>query len=260
MSASPRANRSPSSPTKAIGVCRPGGEHRGRRGGDPASPIARPGFGWRNKPATTPTRSIEEASIPASATAAARTSHQLDRVGGIVEIRFGVDDLGATHDDGRSSGNGHSRRVGASALLGEVSCRLRRPVDAHRPGRRGDGRCSGHRRGAMALAPAPLGATLRPRPTGRCSPKPRYDRSPGRRVLADVFDVRDAESVESFMARVADELGPIDILVNNVGGGSTPSSAACHRRRGGADCRELRHRHQQCAFGVGPLWPTALRS
>ncbi len=41
----------------------------------------------------------------------------------------------------------------------------------------------------------------------------------GRRVLADVFDVRDAESVESFMARVAGELGPIDILVNNVGGG-----------------------------------------
>ena len=41
----------------------------------------------------------------------------------------------------------------------------------------------------------------------------------GRRVLADVFDVRDAEAVESFMARVANELGPIDILVNNVGGG-----------------------------------------
>ena len=41
----------------------------------------------------------------------------------------------------------------------------------------------------------------------------------GRRVLHDVFDVRDADSVESFMARVAAELGPIDILVNNVGGG-----------------------------------------
>ena len=40
----------------------------------------------------------------------------------------------------------------------------------------------------------------------------------GRRVLHDVFDVRDADSVESFMARVAAELGPIDILVNNVGG------------------------------------------
>jgi hypothetical protein len=49
-------------------------------------------------------------------------SHQLDRVGGVVEIGFGVDDLGATHDDGRSSGNGHSRRVGASVLLEEVSC------------------------------------------------------------------------------------------------------------------------------------------
>ena len=41
----------------------------------------------------------------------------------------------------------------------------------------------------------------------------------GRRVLHDVFDVRDADSVESFMAQVAAELGPIDILVNNVGGG-----------------------------------------
>ena len=39
----------------------------------------------------------------------------------------------------------------------------------------------------------------------------------GRRVLHDVFDVRDADSVESFMARVAAELGPIDILVNNAG-------------------------------------------
>ena len=41
----------------------------------------------------------------------------------------------------------------------------------------------------------------------------------GRRALAEVFDVRDAEAVERFFARVDAELGPVDVLVNNVGGG-----------------------------------------
>ncbi|MEM8704879.1 MAG: SDR family oxidoreductase [Actinomycetota bacterium] len=41
----------------------------------------------------------------------------------------------------------------------------------------------------------------------------------GRRVVPGVFDVRDADAVEAFMAEVAEELGPIDVLVNNVGGG-----------------------------------------
>ncbi len=41
----------------------------------------------------------------------------------------------------------------------------------------------------------------------------------GRRVLTDVFDVRDGEAVEAFFARIARELGPVDVLVNNVGGG-----------------------------------------
>ena len=63
----------------------------------------------------------------------------------------------------------------------------------------------------------------------------------GRRVLADVFDVCDAESVESFMARVAGELGLIDIRSTMLAVVSTPSSAACHQRRGGAYRRELRH-------------------
>ena len=73
MSASPRASRSPSSPTNAIGVLPPQvvSTEVAEVGTPIASPIARPGFGWRNKPATTPTRSIEEASIPASTTAAA---------------------------------------------------------------------------------------------------------------------------------------------------------------------------------------------
>lgn len=41
----------------------------------------------------------------------------------------------------------------------------------------------------------------------------------GRRVHAAVLDVRDGESVESFFAAASAELGEIDVLVNNVGGG-----------------------------------------
>ena len=41
----------------------------------------------------------------------------------------------------------------------------------------------------------------------------------GRRVVSDVFDVRDADAVEAFFARLAADLGPVDVLVNNVGGG-----------------------------------------
>ncbi|MEM9465929.1 MAG: SDR family oxidoreductase [Actinomycetota bacterium] len=41
----------------------------------------------------------------------------------------------------------------------------------------------------------------------------------GRRVVSGVFDVRDGEAVDGFMARVGADLGPIDVLVNNVGGG-----------------------------------------
>lgn len=41
----------------------------------------------------------------------------------------------------------------------------------------------------------------------------------GCQTLSQVFDVRDADAVERFMGAVVDELGPIDVLVNNVGGG-----------------------------------------
>src|SRR4051794_14176735 len=41
----------------------------------------------------------------------------------------------------------------------------------------------------------------------------------GRPALTDVFDVRDRDAVEGFVSRVADELGPADVLVNNAGGG-----------------------------------------
>lgn len=41
----------------------------------------------------------------------------------------------------------------------------------------------------------------------------------GRRVLTEVMDVRDDDAVEAFMGRVDTELGPLDVLVNNAGGG-----------------------------------------
>ena len=42
--------------------------------------------------------------------------------------------------------------------------------------------------------------------------------SAGRRCLSDVLDARDDDAVASFMQRTHDELGPIDVLVNNAGG------------------------------------------
>jgi 3-oxoacyl-[acyl-carrier protein] reductase len=41
----------------------------------------------------------------------------------------------------------------------------------------------------------------------------------GRRVVSAELDVRDRAAVEAFTARVADDLGGIDVLVNNAGGG-----------------------------------------
>ena len=43
-------------------------------------------------------------------------------------------------------------------------------------------------------------------------------RAAGRRVRTAVLDVRDAESVERFVAEVGDACGRVDVLVNNAGG------------------------------------------
>ena len=41
----------------------------------------------------------------------------------------------------------------------------------------------------------------------------------GRRCLAGILDVREAAKVDRFLGQVVEELGPIDVLVNNAGGG-----------------------------------------
>ena len=40
----------------------------------------------------------------------------------------------------------------------------------------------------------------------------------GRRCVSDMLDARDDDAVAAFLQRVHDELGPIDVLVNNAGG------------------------------------------
>ena len=40
----------------------------------------------------------------------------------------------------------------------------------------------------------------------------------GRRTIAEVFDVRDPDAVDGFVGRVAQEWGPVDIVVNNAAG------------------------------------------
>ena len=41
----------------------------------------------------------------------------------------------------------------------------------------------------------------------------------GRRCFSDVLDVRDGDRVQEFLSQAQDQLGPIDVLVNNAGGG-----------------------------------------
>ncbi len=72
---------------------------------------------------------------------------------------------------------------------------------------------------AAALALADLGADV-----AVCDLLPLDDtvaaiEAKGRRVVAEVMDVREDALVESFMERTKTELGPIDVLINNAGGG-----------------------------------------
>ena len=47
----------------------------------------------------------------------------------------------------------------------------------------------------------------------------------GGRAVAIPGDITDPETVDAIVAQAADELGPVDILVNNVGG--APAGIAC---------------------------------
>jgi 3-oxoacyl-[acyl-carrier protein] reductase len=74
---------------------------------------------------------------------------------------------------------------------------------------------------AIALAFARFGADLAlcDRDAENLALTARSIEAAGRRVLTDVFDVRDAARVEAFHAAVAQRFERIDVLVNNAGGG-----------------------------------------
>ncbi len=74
---------------------------------------------------------------------------------------------------------------------------------------------------ATALAMADLGADLAicDRNADGLASTATAAHARGRRVVTEVFDVRDDAAVERFLMRTETELGPLDVLVNNVGGG-----------------------------------------
>jgi NAD(P)-dependent dehydrogenase (short-subunit alcohol dehydrogenase family) len=73
---------------------------------------------------------------------------------------------------------------------------------------------------AVALAFARFGAQLAlcDRDAENLDGTARAARGLGRRALTAVLDVRDAQAVTGFLARVGEEFGRVDVLVNNAGG------------------------------------------
>jgi 3-oxoacyl-[acyl-carrier protein] reductase len=73
----------------------------------------------------------------------------------------------------------------------------------------------------IALAFARFGAHLAlcDRDEGALAATARAVEATGRRVLTDVFDVRDEPRVQAFLGAVAQAFGRVDVLVNNAGGG-----------------------------------------
>ncbi len=76
-----------------------------------------------------------------------------------------------------------------------------------------------------------------------------------RRTVVGVLDVRDAEAVREFLARVAAELGPIDVLVNNAGGGFFAPFLDVKAKGQDALMRENFNSVTHCIRGVVPLMP-----
>ena len=103
----------------------------------------------------------------------------------------------------------------------QSDCRDAREHSADRPCGGRHGRCSRHRRGdGYGVGP------IRPADVAVLDKEPRQlpevvaqIEAAGRRGICDVVDARDDDAVAAFLGRVHQELGPIDVLVNNAGGG-----------------------------------------
>src|SRR5580765_8458847 len=78
----------------------------------------------------------------------------------------------------------------------------------------------------------------------------------GRRALSEVFDVRDGELTRQFVSRVGAELGPIDILINNAGGGFMAPFLEVSEKGEDALVRENFSQVAQCIRAAVPLMTT----
>ena len=78
----------------------------------------------------------------------------------------------------------------------------------------------------------------------------------GRRVVSDVFDVRDGELARQFISRAGTELGPIDILVNNAGGGFMAPFIEVNEKGQDALIRENFSQVAHCIRAAVPLMTT----
>ena len=78
----------------------------------------------------------------------------------------------------------------------------------------------------------------------------------GRRALSEVFDVRDGELTRQFVSRVGAELGPIDILINNAGGGFMAPFLEVSEKGEDALIRENFSQVAQCIRAAVPLMTT----
>lgn len=78
----------------------------------------------------------------------------------------------------------------------------------------------------------------------------------GRRTVSEVFDVRDGELARRFFARVGAELGALDVLVNNAGGGFTAPFVELSDKGQDALIRENFAQVAHCIRAAVPLMTT----
>jgi NAD(P)-dependent dehydrogenase (short-subunit alcohol dehydrogenase family) len=109
----------------------------------------------------------------------------------------------------------------------------------------------------IALAFARFGADLAlcDRDTENLAATERAALAAGRRVVSDVFDVRDAERVRAFFHRVAGAYGRVDVLVNNAGGGFFAPFLELSPRGQDALVRENFGSVTHCVRAAVPLMP-----